>query len=48
MAVLSRESFDTVDTDSDGRAALEATLNFKRDLMVLDISIAVMGGIEVA
>jgi DNA-binding response OmpR family regulator len=48
MAVLSRESFDIVDMVSDGRAALEATLNFKRDLMVLDISIAVMSGIEVA
>src|SRR5271155_3932961 len=48
MAVLLRVSFDAVDTVSDGRAALEATFNFKPDLVVLDISMPVMSGIEVA
>lgn len=48
MAVLLRESFDVVDTVSDGRAALEPTLKLKPDLMVLNISMPVMSGIEVA
>src|SRR5271156_5064135 len=47
-AALLRESCDVVDTVSDGRAALEATLKFKPDLVVLDISMPVMSGIEVA
>jgi DNA-binding NarL/FixJ family response regulator len=48
VAALLRESFDVVDTVSDGRAALEATLKLKPDLVVLDISMPVMSGIEVA
>ncbi|HWO39000.1 MAG TPA: response regulator transcription factor [Candidatus Acidoferrum sp.] len=48
VAALLRESFDVVDTVSDGRAALEGTLRLKPDLVVLDISMPVMSGIEVA
>jgi DNA-binding NarL/FixJ family response regulator len=47
-AALLRESFDVVGTVSDGGAALEATLKLKPDLVVLDISMPVMSGIEVA
>src|SRR5271155_152588 len=48
VAALLRESFDVVGTVSDGRAALEATLKLNPDLVVLDISMPVMSGIEVA
>lgn len=48
VVALLCESFDVVDTVSDGRAALEATLKLKPDLVVLDISMPVMSGIEVA
>ncbi len=48
VAALLRESFDVVGTVSDGRAALEATLKFQPDLVVLDISMPEMSGIEVA
>jgi DNA-binding NarL/FixJ family response regulator len=48
VAALLRESFDIVDTVSDGRAALEATLKLNPDLVVLDISMPVLSGIEVA
>jgi DNA-binding NarL/FixJ family response regulator len=48
VAALLRESFDVVDTVSDGRAALEATLKLDPDLVVLDISMPGMSGIEVA
>jgi DNA-binding NarL/FixJ family response regulator len=48
VAALLRESFDVVGTVSDGQAALEATLKLKPDLVVLDISMPVMSGIEVA
>jgi DNA-binding NarL/FixJ family response regulator len=48
VAALLRESFDVVGMVSDGRAALEATLKFEPDLVVLDISMPVMSGIEVA
>ncbi len=48
VAALLRESFDVVDTVSDGRAALEATLKLEPDLVVLDISMPLMSGIEVA
>jgi DNA-binding NarL/FixJ family response regulator len=47
-ASLLRESFDVVGTVCDGGAALEATLKLKPDLVVLDISMPVMSGIEVA
>jgi DNA-binding NarL/FixJ family response regulator len=48
VAALSRESFDVVATVSDGLAALEATLKLAPDLVVLDISMPVLSGIEVA
>lgn len=48
VAALLRESFDVVGTVSDGRAALEATLKLEPDLVVLDISMPAMSGIEVA
>jgi DNA-binding NarL/FixJ family response regulator len=48
VAALLRESFDVVATVSDGRAALEATLKLEPDVVVLDISMPVMSGIQVA
>jgi DNA-binding NarL/FixJ family response regulator len=48
VAALLRESFDVVGLVSDGRAALEATLRLEPDLVVLDISMPAMSGIEVA
>jgi DNA-binding NarL/FixJ family response regulator len=48
VGTLLSESFEVVDMVSDGRAALEATLKLKPDLVVLDISMPLMSGIEVA
>jgi DNA-binding NarL/FixJ family response regulator len=48
VAALLRESFNVVGTASDGAAALEAALTLKPDLVVLDISMPVRSGIEVA
>jgi DNA-binding NarL/FixJ family response regulator len=48
VVALLRESFDVVGMVSDGRAALEATLKLEPDLVVLDISMPAMSGIEVA
>jgi DNA-binding NarL/FixJ family response regulator len=48
VAALLRDSFEVVGMVSDGRAALEATLKLEPDLVVLDISMPVMSGIEVA
>ena len=48
VAALLRDSFDVVAMASDGRAALEATLKLEPDLVVLDISMPAMSGIEVA
>ncbi len=48
VAALLRESFDVVDMVCDGRAALESTLKLQPDLVVLDISMPLMSGIEVA
>jgi DNA-binding NarL/FixJ family response regulator len=48
VAELLRESFDVVAQVSDGRAALEATLKLEPDLVILDISMPAMSGIEVA
>jgi DNA-binding NarL/FixJ family response regulator len=45
---LLRESFDVIGLVSDGQAALEATLALRPDLVVLDISMPGMSGIEVA
>jgi DNA-binding NarL/FixJ family response regulator len=47
-ALLRDSSFDVVGTVSDGAAALEATVTLEPDLVVLDISMPVMSGIEVA
>jgi DNA-binding NarL/FixJ family response regulator len=48
VVALLRESFDVVDSVTDGRAALAATLKLEPDLVVLDISMPLMSGIEVA
>jgi two-component system response regulator NreC len=48
VAALLKESFDVVGMASDGRAALETTLRLKPDLVVLDISMPGLSGIEVA
>jgi DNA-binding NarL/FixJ family response regulator len=48
ISELLQPSFDLVATASDGAAALELTLKFQPDLVVLDISMPVMSGIEVA
>jgi DNA-binding NarL/FixJ family response regulator len=48
VAALLPESFDLVGTVSDGRSALEATLNLKPDVVILDISMPEMNGIDVA
>jgi len=41
-------SFDVVGLVTDGQAALDATLNLEPDLIVLDISMPRMNGLEVA
>ena len=48
VAALLRKSFDIVGQASNGRAALEMTLQHKPDLVVLDITMPEMSGIEVA
>jgi two-component system response regulator NreC len=48
VATLLRDSFDVVGLVSDGRAALEATLELEPELVILDISMPAMSGIEVA
>ncbi|MGD0543825.1 MAG: response regulator transcription factor [Candidatus Acidiferrales bacterium] len=48
VVALLRESFDVVGAVSDGQAALAATLKLNPDLVVLDISMPLMSGIEVA
>jgi DNA-binding NarL/FixJ family response regulator len=48
VAALLPESFDLVGMVSDGRSALETTLDLKPDVVVLDISMPEMNGIEVA
>ena len=48
ISELLQPSFDLVATASDGAAALELTLKLQPDLVVLDISMPVMSGIEVA
>jgi DNA-binding NarL/FixJ family response regulator len=48
VAALVEESFDVVRMVSDGRAALEAAIALEPDLVVLDISMPAMSGIEVA
>src|SRR5271155_4326544 len=48
ISELLQPYFDLVGTASDGEAALETTLRLQPDLVVLDISMPVMSGIEVA
>jgi DNA-binding NarL/FixJ family response regulator len=48
VVALLRESFDIVGAVSDGQAALSAVLKLNPDLVVLDISMPLMSGIEVA
>ena len=48
VAALLRDSFLIVGMVSDGRTALEAILKLEPDLVVLDISMPGMTGIEVA
>jgi len=48
VAALMPESFDVVGMVSDGRTALETTLSLKPDVVILDISMPEMNGIEVA
>jgi DNA-binding NarL/FixJ family response regulator len=48
VAGMLRESFDVVGVASDGRTALETTMKLDPDLLVLDISMPGISGIEVA
>jgi len=48
VAALLRDSYDVVSMVSDGKAALEGILELKPDLVVLDISMPGMSGLEVA
>ena len=48
VSALLAKSFDVVDLVADGRAALQAALKRDPDLIVLDVSMPGMSGIEVA
>jgi DNA-binding NarL/FixJ family response regulator len=48
VAALLKESFDVVDSVCDGQSALKATLALEPDLVVLDVSMPDMTGLEVA
>src|SRR5258708_20719724 len=48
VRALLQSSFDVVGTASDGRAALETTLRLKPDLVILDVTMPVMSGIQPA
>jgi DNA-binding NarL/FixJ family response regulator len=48
IARLLEGSFEVVGMVSDGQAALDATLALQPDLVILDISMPIMSGIEVA
>jgi DNA-binding NarL/FixJ family response regulator len=48
IAKLLEGSFEVVGMVSDGQAALDATLALQPDLVILDISMPTMSGIEVA
>lgn len=48
VAALLRESFEVVGMFSDGATALEGVLNLEPDLVVLDVSMPGMSGIDVA
>jgi DNA-binding NarL/FixJ family response regulator len=45
---LLEQEFDVVTTVGDGRAALEAAARLEPDILVLDVSMPVMNGIEAA
>ena len=48
VRALLQPSFDVVGIASDGRAALETTLRLKPDLVILDVTMPVMSGIQAA
>jgi len=48
VSALLGKSFDVIGLVSDGQAALQATLKLEPDLIVLDVSMPGMSGIEVA
>lgn len=48
VSALLCDSFDVVSSVPDGKAALEQTLKLQPDLLILDISMPFMSGIEVA
>jgi DNA-binding NarL/FixJ family response regulator len=48
VAALLADSFKVVDTISDGRAVIDAVLESKPDLVILDISMPGKNGLEVA
>jgi DNA-binding NarL/FixJ family response regulator len=48
VAKLLQDSFEIVGLVSDGKAALESALSLKPDLVLLDISMPGLSGIEVA
>lgn len=48
VAGLLGNSFDVIGAVSDGRAALDAAIKLKPDLIILDISMPGLSGIEVA
>jgi DNA-binding NarL/FixJ family response regulator len=48
VTALLQEKFDVVGMAADGPTALETTLKVNPDIVVLDISMPVMSGIEVA
>ncbi len=48
VTALLKESFDVVGKVSNGRAALKAILTLEPDLVVMDVSMPGMSGIEVA
>jgi DNA-binding NarL/FixJ family response regulator len=48
VASLLQDSFEVVGMESDGQAALDATLKLEPALVILDISMPTLSGIEVA
>jgi DNA-binding NarL/FixJ family response regulator len=48
VASLLEETFDVVAMEADGQAALGAAIKLEPDLLVLDISMPILSGIEVA
>lgn len=48
VTVLLRDTFDIVGTACDGRAALQSILTLQPNLVVMDISMPGMNGVEVA